>query len=98
MTGQWFHLAVVYDPVSRSVIQYVNGKVACREKIKDEFVIHDLSIGAAEIGNWGQPFRKTPDFAVRNLDGVIDEMIILNASLSSDEIYDIYLAGSIHEE
>ena len=98
MTGQWFHLAAVYDPVSRYVVQYVNGKVTCREKIRDEFVIHDLSIGAAEIGNWGQPFRKTPDFAVRNLDGVIDEMIILNASLSSDEIYDIYLAGSIHEE
>ena len=98
MTGQWFHLAAVYDPAARSVTQYVNGKVTCREKIKDEFIIHDLSIGAAEIGNWGQPFRKTPDFAVRNLDGVIDEMIILNASLSSDEIYDIYLAGSIHEE
>ena len=53
-----------------------------REEIKDEFVIYALQIGAAEIGNWGQPFRKTPDFAVRNLDGVIDEMIILNAALS----------------
>ena len=96
MTGQWVHLAAVYDPASRSVMQYVNGKAICQEEIQDEFVIHDLHIGNAEIGNWGQPFRKTPDFAVRNLDGVIDEMIILNGALSSDEIYDIYLAGSAH--
>ena len=67
-----------------------------REEIKDEFVIYALQIGAAEIGNWGQPFRKLPDFAVRNLDGVIDEMIILNAALSSDEIHDIYLVGHVH--
>jgi hypothetical protein len=96
MTAQWVHLAAVYDPASRSVTQYVNGTVACREEIKDEFVIDTLRIGAAEIGNWGQPFRKTPDFAVRNLDGVIDEMIILNAALSSDEIHDIYLIGHVH--
>jgi hypothetical protein len=96
MTAQWVHLAAVYDPASRSVMQYVNGKAICQEKIQDEFVIHDLHIGNAEIGNWGQPFRKTPDFAVRNLDGVIDEMIILNGALSSDEIYDIYRAGSAH--
>ena len=96
MTAQWVHLAAVYDPASRSVTHYVNGTVTCREEIKDEFVIDILQIGAAEIGNWGQPFRKTPDFAVRNLDGVIDEMIILNAALSSDEIHDIYVVGHVH--
>ena len=96
MTGQWVHLAAVYDPASRSVMQYVNGKAICQETIQDEFVIDDLHIGNAEIGNWGQPFRKTPDFAVRNLDGIIDEMIILNAALSPDEIRDIYIAGSVY--
>jgi len=96
MTAQWVHLAAVYDPASRSVTHYVNGTVVCREEIKDEFVIDTLQIGAAEIGNWGQPFRKTPDFAVRNLDGVVDEMIILNAALSSDEIHDIYVVGHVH--
>ena len=67
-----------------------------REEIKDEFVSQALQIGAAEIGNWGQPFRKSSDFAVRNLDGGIDEMIILNTALSSDEIHDIYLVGHVH--
>jgi hypothetical protein len=95
MTDQWVHLAAVYDPPAQSVSQYVNGKAICQETIQDEFVTDDLHIGNAEIGNWGQPFRKTPDFAVRNLDGIIDEMIILNAALSSDEIQDIYVAGSV---
>ena len=96
MTGQWVHLAAVYDPTAQIVSQYVNGEAICQEIIQDEFVIHDLHIGNAEIGNWGQPFRKTPDFAVRNLDGIIDEMIILNAALSPNEIRDIYIAGSVH--
>ena len=52
MMAQWVHLAAVYDPASRSITQYVNGTVACHEEIKDEFVIHALQIGAAEIGNW----------------------------------------------
>ena len=95
MTGQWVHLAAVYDPAAQIVSQYVNGKAICQETIQDEFVTDDLHIGNAEIGNWGQPFRKTPDFAVRNLDGIIDEMIILNAALSPDEIRDIYIAGSV---
>ena len=96
MTGQWVHLAAVYDPAAQIVSQYVNGEAICQETIQDKFVIHDLHIGNAEIGNWGQPFRKTPDFAVRNLDGIIDEMIILNAALSPDEIRDIYIAGSVY--
>ena len=95
MTDQWVHLAAVYDPTAQSVSQYVNGKAICQETIQDEFVTDDLHIGNAEIGNWGQPFRKTPDFAVRNFDGIIDEMIILNAALSPDEIQDIYVAGSV---
>jgi hypothetical protein len=96
MTDQWVHLAAVYDPAAQIVSQYVNGKAICQETIQDEFVIDDLHIGNAEIGNWGQPFRKTPDFAVRNFDGIIDEMIILNAALSPDEIRDIYIAGSVY--
>jgi len=94
MNGRWLHLAVVYDPAARRVTQYLDGREVCREEIPDEYFIANLRIGAAEIGNWGQPFRKTPDFAVRNLDGVIDEMIIFNAALPAAEIYDLYQRGS----
>lgn len=31
MSGQWLHLAAVYDPVARQVTQYVNGELASRD-------------------------------------------------------------------
>ncbi|MEO1617612.1 MAG: LamG-like jellyroll fold domain-containing protein [Planctomycetota bacterium] len=92
-SGQWFHLVAVYDPVNRRVQQYVNGRKVASEAIVDAFHITSLRIGAAEIGNWGQPFRKTPWFAVRNLDGTIDEMAIYDAALNSDEVSDLYEQG-----
>ena len=92
-SGQWFHIAAVYDPVGRQVVQYVNGEELCRETIANKFHISTLRIGPAEIGNWGQPFRKTPWFAVRNLNGTIDELAIYNAALSSQKIQSLYEQG-----
>ncbi len=91
--GQWFHIAAVYDPVGRQVVQYVNSEEVSREEITDKFHITALRIGPAEIGNWGQPFRQTPWFAVRNLNGTIDELAIYNAVLTTDEIRDLYEQG-----
>ncbi|QDT66333.1 LamG-like jellyroll fold domain-containing protein [Calycomorphotria hydatis] len=92
-SGQWLHLAAVYDPAHRVVTQYVNGEQISRQEIIDKFYINKLTIGAAEIGNWGQPFRKTPWFAVRNLNGAVDELAIFNAALTSDEIHSLYEQG-----
>ena len=91
--GRWMHLAAVYAPEARLVTHYVNGQEVSREDITDEFFIDELRIGAAEFGNWGQPFRKTPEFAVRNIDGVIDELMVFNAALSEAEIHDLYQKG-----
>ncbi|MFK8113853.1 MAG: LamG-like jellyroll fold domain-containing protein [Rubripirellula sp.] len=92
-SGQWLHIAAVYDPPARRVTQYVNGQQVADEKITDQFLIEKLRIGPAEIGNWGQPFRKTPWFAVRNLNGSIDELTIFDAALQSDEITKLYEQG-----
>lgn len=92
-SGQWFHIAAVYDPVERRVVQYVNGEELCREQIVDRFHVSSLRIGAAEIGNWGQPFRESPWFAVRHLNGTIDELAIFNAALSPQEIRWLYEKG-----
>lgn len=91
--GQWFHLVAVYDPQLRQVRQYVNGEEVCNDEIVDEYYIESLRIGPAEIGNWGQPFRKTPWFAVRNLSGTVDELSIWNAALSASEIRELYEQG-----
>lgn len=44
-------------------------------------------------GNWGQPFRKSPGFAVRNLNGAIDELAIFDDALSAEEIQTLYENG-----
>ncbi|MFG0335133.1 MAG: LamG domain-containing protein, partial [Maioricimonas sp. JB049] len=92
-SGQWFHLAAVYDPEARQVTQYVNGTQVSRHEIEDRFHASKLRIGPAEIGNWGQPFRKTPEFAVRNLNGTIDELAIFGAALDADEVASLYNDG-----
>ena len=74
-------------------MQYANGKQIGNQEIIDKFHIDTLRIGAAEIGNWGQPFRKTPWFSVRNLNGTIDELAIFNAALTSEEITDLHENG-----
>lgn len=94
MTGRWIHLAAVYNPARRLVTQYLDGEAVSREQITDDYFIADLRIGAGEIGNWGQPFRKTPDFAVRNLDGVIDEMLLFNAAVTDAEIRTMFQQGA----
>lgn len=92
-SGQWFHIAAVYDPARRRVSQYVNGKRLSNDVIEDKFYIETLKIGPAEIGNWGQPFRKTPWFSVRNMNGTIDELAVFNAAISSEEITELYEQG-----
>ncbi|QDT10654.1 LamG-like jellyroll fold domain-containing protein [Planctomycetes bacterium K23_9] len=92
-SGKWFHLAVVYDPVKRQVTQYVDGKRNSSEPIPDKFFIDRLKLGPSEIGNWGQPFRKTPWFAVRNLNGAIDELAVFDAALNDAEIETLYTNG-----
>ena len=92
-SGQWFHIVAVYDPLARRVAQYVNGELLGNEEITAEFHVPMLRIGPAEIGNWGQPSRNTPWFAVRNLNGTIDELAIFNAALSPEEIRTLYEQG-----
>ncbi|MEM7393475.1 MAG: LamG-like jellyroll fold domain-containing protein, partial [Verrucomicrobiota bacterium] len=90
-SGQWMHLASVYDPVNRIVSHHVNGERLSTESIEPEHLVRELHIGNGEIGNWGQPFRKDPSFAIRNLNGRIDELAILNAALTPGEIKELFL-------
>ena len=84
------HLVSVYDPMNQRSAHHVNGQKISEEAIQPKFHVDTLRIGNGEIGNWGQPFRETPWFAIRNLNGRIDELAILNAALSQTEISDLY--------
>ncbi|MCA9140661.1 MAG: FecR domain-containing protein [Planctomycetales bacterium] len=92
-SGRWMHLVAVFDPDGGTVRQYVDGIKVDESTIEPEWMVKQLHIGAAEIGNWGQPSRKTPGFAVRNLDGTIDELAVYNAALDDHKVLELYQAG-----
>ena len=89
-SGQWMHLTSVFDPAGREVRHYANGRRVSHQTIEDEFFIGTLRIGNAEIGNWGEPFRDTPWFAIRHLNGRIDEMAVFKTALNDAEVESLY--------
>ncbi|MDA7888307.1 LamG domain-containing protein [Akkermansiaceae bacterium] len=86
MSGQWLHIASVYDPGQRVVSHFVNGERVSSQEITEEFLVNTLRIGNGEIGNWGEPFKEDPSWAIRNLNGRMDEIAIYQSALSDDEI------------
>jgi len=90
MSGKWVHIVSVFDPKNREVSHYVDGEQISREAIDPAFQIDTLRIGNAEIGNWGQPFREDPTFAIRNLNGRIDEVAIFGVPLTTEEVQALY--------
>jgi ferric-dicitrate binding protein FerR (iron transport regulator) len=93
MSGQWLHLVSVYNPSGRKAAHYVNGELLSEHAIEEGFVPSELSIGNAEIGNWGDPNRSDPEYAIRNLNGRIGELAIFNAALTSEEIQTLFQHG-----
>lgn len=93
-SGQWMHLTSVFDPENREVRHYVNGKRVSGQEIEDRFFIDSLRIGNAEIGNWGEPFRDSEWFAIRHLNGRIDELAAFNAALDDPQVAELYEQSS----
>lgn len=94
MSGQWLHLATTYDVEHRTVTHYLNGEVLSEELIPERQIAQTTRFGRSTIGNWSQPQRPADqEFAIRNLNGSIDEFVLLSGSLSSDEIREIYDHG-----
>lgn len=90
MSGQWLHLASVFDPDAKAVSHYVNGARISREAIEPGFVVDELRIGNGEIGNWGQPFNEDPVFSIRNLNGRMDELAVFKVALDDREIAELF--------
>ena len=90
-SGRWMHLASSFDPAHRRVRHYVDGTMVSEEQITDEFFVDRLRIKASEIGNWGDPFENSEWFAIRNLNGQIDDLAIYREVIGPDEIKEIYV-------
>ena len=91
--GRWLMIATVYDADERAVTHYLDGKVLSRESIPDEYLVNSIRIGDASLCNWGLPERDQPRFAIRNLNGSLDEFLLFSAPLSEAEIRDLYEAS-----
>ena len=93
MSGKWLHLATTYDADAQWITHYLNGEVLHREAIPDELAVPITRIGAASIGNWSAPTKPDASFAIRNLNGSIDEFVIFAGTLGDDEIREMFESG-----
>jgi len=93
LSGKWLHLATSYDVQNRRTSHYLNGKLLHSEEIPTPQAVRQTRIGAASIGNWSAPTKPDADFAIRNLNGSIDELAIFAAALSAAEIKEMYEHG-----
>ncbi|MFG0334510.1 MAG: LamG-like jellyroll fold domain-containing protein [Maioricimonas sp. JB049] len=93
MSGRWIHLATVFDIETGRVSHYLNGRLLDRGTIPKNLIPESTRIGTASIGNWSVPTRPDASFAIRNLNGSIDEFLLFAAALTDDEIRDIYEHG-----
>ena len=83
-------IGTVYDGTNRQVVHYLNGEVLSQEAIPEAYLVTSIRIGDASLCNWGLPERNQPRFAIRNLNGSMDEFLLFSASLSAEEIRQLY--------
>lgn len=93
-SGQWMHLATVYDGEAQTITHYLNGTPITIEPIPENLYPDKVTINSASIGNWSEPrYRKDPEFAVRNLNGSLDEVALWGRPLSAVEVQEIFSAS-----
>ena len=85
--GVWTFVATVYDRQSGKVRHYQNGRPVASAAIRFD---QPLTIGSAEIGNWGVTLGKGTH-PVRNFVGRRDEFTRWKIALDPVEVRDIYL-------
>lgn len=90
--GRWHHLAVTYDNVSGTVVQYFDGREAGREVSAFHQPGRPIVFGQCELGNWGLP-TQGHQYPIRTLNGAIDEFAIYQAALSGSEIQAMFEHG-----
>jgi hypothetical protein len=82
--GNWFHIAFTYDVVDKVAKLYLNGEVDAVVATSGRNIL--VNANPVYIGGLpGQQFFK----------GYIDEVSIYNTALSTDEIREIYIRGSL---
>lgn len=94
LSGRWLHLATTYDVETKTTTHFLNGEKLSEERIPDQLFVQHTCIGKATIGNWSSPTRPEADFAIRNLNGSMDEFVLFRDALKPDEIRALFIQGS----
>jgi hypothetical protein len=91
IAGQWVMLGVVYDVERQRVTHFLNGEALSQESIPANYLVTDVRLGNASIGNWSEPvYRTDAQFAVRNLNGSMDEFFLFGAALTAEAMSEFY--------
>lgn len=93
LSGRWLHLATTYNVETRTTTHFLNGEKLCEERIPDELFVQQTCVGKATIGNWTSPTRPDADFAIRNLNGSMDEFVLFRDALEAEEIRNLFVQG-----
>jgi len=101
--GSWVCVASVYENATDTVTHYFNGQPIGADKLGVRTL---LQLETFEIGNWalrdGEQGRasvipRTARDSARNLQGRIDEVAVLSAPLSAEEVLRFYENGRIDQ-
>ncbi|MFI4873861.1 MAG: LamG-like jellyroll fold domain-containing protein [Blastopirellula sp. JB062] len=93
LQGKWIHLAVTCDWETNEIVHYLNGEPLSRHTVPSAQMPDFAQIGMASIGNWDLPTLPDAEFAIRNLNGSIDEFMIFSSALAANEIREMYEIG-----
>lgn len=94
LRGKWVNLAVRLDVDNKLVTHFFNGKPLSQHPMQKHFIVTETRFGNGEIGNWGLPNKPDESYAVRNLNGAMDEFAVFSAALSDEEILKFYEMGN----
>ncbi|MCM8527406.1 MAG: LamG domain-containing protein [Lentisphaeraceae bacterium] len=94
LRGKWVNLAVRLDVENKAVTHFFNGKALSHHPMQKHFIVTSTRFGNGEIGNWGLPNKPDESYAIRNLNGAIDEFAIFSEALSDEEILNFYEVGN----
>jgi hypothetical protein len=86
--GRWMHIACVYDDEKLEVSHFIDGERVYTYPITKRV---PLRFGPVELGNWVPEDLKND--RIRNLNGRVDEFLLLDRSMTDDEIKDLYVSG-----
>ena len=90
--GKWQHLAVAWDLKAATARFVIDGEPVvgtALDSMTPTLTGAEVRFGGTRVGSWGEPIQSPS----RDFRGRIDEILILDRSLSNSEITSLYLKG-----